>query len=258
MSNIHAEHDSTLEIQSLQRPLTEYSPTLFTSQQLRPESFRTVPFTKNPPGWILGVILICLILIAWTHVFYSNRIRLMFKAPFSQRNVNQLLRDGNIMTERFTLTYSAVYILTFSLLLFEINRILVGFRFTHLNDMTIFGILNLFVIGYYVLKMCVIWFLGSVFKTRETTLNYQLNLMILSMITGPVLLVFLIPFLFIPDIKLLYMSIMAAGILLLFRFVRGFFIGMSLTKFSYLFLFVYLCSLEILPVLILVKILLIF
>lgn len=258
MSKIYTAHDSTLEIQSLQRPLTEYSPTLFSSQQLRPESIKNVTFTKNPPDWILIVILICLALIAWTHVFYSKRIRLMYRAPFSQRNMNQLLREGDIMTERFTLTYCIVYILTFSLLIYEINRVLVGFRFSNLNDLTIFGVLNLLVIGYYALKICLILFLGSVFKTRETTLNYLLNLLIFSMIAGPLLLVFLIPFLFMPDNIFLYMSILAAGLLLLFRFVRGFFIGMTLTKFSYLFLFVYLCSLEILPVLVLVKILLIF
>ncbi len=258
MHNIQSAHDTTVEIQSLQRPLPEYSPTLFTAHQLRPDSFHITPATKNPPDWILVIILICLALIAWTHVFYSKRIQQMFKAPFSQRNVNQLLRDGDIMTERFTLTYSVVYILMFSLLLYEINLHLAGFRIRSLDDLTFFGILNLLVIGYYTLKMSLIWFLGTVFKTRETTLNYQINLMIISMIAGPVLLIFMIPFLFISDVKLLYLNLLVAGLLLLFRFVRGFFIGMNLTKFSYLFLFVYLCSLEILPVFILVKLLLIF
>jgi hypothetical protein len=42
----------------------------------------------------------------------------------------------------------------------------------------------------------------------------------------------------------------------IFRLVRGFLIGISMTKFSWLFLFVYLCSLEILPLVILMKVVL--
>jgi hypothetical protein len=38
--------------------------------------------------------------------------------------------------------------------------------------------------------------------------------------------------------------------------LRGFLIGISITKFSWLFLFVYLCTLEILPLVVFLKVVL--
>jgi hypothetical protein len=63
--------------------------------------------------------------------------------------------------------------------------------------------------------------------------------------------------LYLNSVFLLYFSLIIFMLFFAFRFVKGFFIGTAVTKFSYLFLFVYLCSLEILPLLIIIKLLLI-
>jgi len=95
--------------------------------------------------------------------------------------------------------------------------------------------------------------LGIVFKTKETTYNYLLNLMIFAIITGPVILFFLVFIVYLKTPAILYLCLAIIILLFIFRFIRGFLIGMALTRFSYLLLFVYLCSLEILPLLVLLK-----
>jgi hypothetical protein len=81
-------------------------------------------------------------------------------------------------------------------------------------------------------------------------------MLLFALITGPVLLVAMVFVVYLNSITLIQISLVVFLAILLFRFIRGFFIGMALRKFSYLFLFVYLCSLEILPLLVLIKILL--
>jgi hypothetical protein len=76
------------------------------------------------------------------------------------------------------------------------------------------------------------------------------------MLTGPVLLIFTVLIIYI-NIPFIYITaIVIVALIFVIRFFRGFLIGMALTKFSYLLLFVYLCSLEILPLLVVVKVML--
>jgi hypothetical protein len=95
--------------------------------------------------------------------------------------------------------------------------------------------------------------LGIVFKTKETTYNYLLNQLIFAIITGPILLFFLVLIVYLESPLILYFCLTIIAIIYTFRFFRAFLIGLALTKFSYLLLFVYLCSLEILPLLVLLK-----
>jgi hypothetical protein len=120
----------------------------------------------------------------------------------------------------------------------------------------LFGILVIINLVMTTAKVALVQLLGAIFKTRTTTANYLLNLLIFGLLSGPILLTFLVFSIYLTSITLLYSCMLVWLLILVFRFVRGFFIGMALTKFSYLFLFVYLCSLEILPLLVLVKVLL--
>jgi hypothetical protein len=54
------------------------------------------------------------------------------------------------------------------------------------------------------------------------------------------------------------MSIILVLVLLLFRFYRSFIVGLSNRRFSILYLFLYLCALEIVPFLLLIKLVLLF
>jgi hypothetical protein len=83
-----------------------------------------------------------------------------------------------------------------------------------------------------------------------------LNMLIFIIINGIILLPALVGIVYLNSTIILYITLIICVLLFIFRFMRGFFIGLTLTKFSYLFLFVYLCTLEIMPVLMLIKLLL--
>jgi len=250
------DHDTTFFLESLASPPIEYTQSVFGAHLLHSGSFKPKEHPKYTQDWILGILLFCFVLIAWTQFFYFKRIRQIFKAPFSKRFLNQLLRDGNLFNERVSLTFGLVYLLTVSLLLLQMNERIWGFDFFSLHGIPLFLVILLFFMGYWLIKVLLIRFLGIVFRTRETTYNYLLNLLIFCLITGPVTLLFLVVIIYLKSDFLLYFCLIVFSLLFFFRVMRGFFVGIRLRKFSYLFLFVYLCSLEILPLLVLIKLLL--
>ena len=256
MSRINSSTDTTLTLQSTVYPKPVYVKTIFQAHLLQPTDFQINDVHKSQPDWILAIFVLCFILLAWVQVFYHNRIQQIFRAPFSKRFINQLTRDGNLFMERVAVALGLVYMLTFSLLLYECNEQILGFTFSQVSGISLFGLITLLNVGVLAAKVALVQLLGVIFKTRETTGNYLLNLLIFALLTGPLLLIALIFIVYLKSLLLLHICLFIFVSLFVFRFIRGFFIGMALTKFSYLFLFVYLCSLEILPLLVLIKILL--
>ncbi|MEI7662686.1 MAG: DUF4271 domain-containing protein [Bacteroidota bacterium] len=255
-TRIRYDTDTTLSMQSMASPGVIYSKSIFTAHQLHPHNTNAIKTAPLQPDWIMGLLLFCFVLLAWTQVFYHKRIVQVYRAPFSRRFINQLTRDGNLFKERISLTLGIVYILTFSLLLFEFNVQILGLEFHLFPGYALFWVITLANIAIMAVKVSLVELMGIIFKTRETTYNYLLNLLIFALLSAPLMLVVLVFVLYLKIHLLLYICLILYALLFLFRFVRGFFIGMTLTKFSYLFLFVYLCSLEILPLLVIIKILL--
>ena len=258
MSRIHVTHDTTLWMQSLALPQMEHAPSLFTSHHLSPGPYHHEKLQKYPPDWVPGIVILCFILLAWTQLFYNKRVLQIFKAPFSKRFHNRLVRDGNLFKERVSLTLGTVYLLSGTLLLYQLSERFPNTVFPEFQGITRYLVALLFIPGYWAVKIMMVWFLGFVFKTRETTNNYLLNMLVFCLVTGPVLLIFLVIILYTRSPFLIDVCLIVVALIFFFRIVRGFIIGSRLRKFSYLFLFVYLCSLEILPLLLLIKILLIY
>lgn len=247
--------DTTATLQSAGFTLPSHVPSMFTGHQLQPDDFGTARPHRTQPDWIFAVLLICFVLIAWARVFYHKRLHQVFLAPFSRRFINQLMRDGNLFRERVAIALGIVYVMTFALLLYQWNEMRLGFIFNGIPGPYLYLLIIMTIIGGLTAKVTLVNVLGIIFRTKETTYNYLLNLMIFALVTGPVLLAALVFIVYLQSVLLLYICLGIYLLLFSIQFIKGFFIGLTLTKFSYLFLFVYLCSLEILPFLVLVKIL---
>jgi Domain of unknown function (DUF4271) len=249
--------DSTANFQSLLSPGIPSAQSFFTSHQLKTQGIRPVLFKQYQPDWILGLLLLCFILLAWVQVFYRRRLRQILTAPFSKRFLSQLVRDGDLFSERIAVATGFIYLVSTSLFLYQLYELaLLKDAGKLLQGFTLFAMISIFVLGFWVLKIGLIRFLSFIFRTRQTTREYLLNILIFNILTGIFLLPLLIFVLYLKSVMFLWVCMIIFALFFLFRFVRGLLIGISITKFSYLFLFVYLCSLEILPLLILIKIVL--
>jgi hypothetical protein len=248
-------HDTVSEIQSsVGKPDREIR-SFFTSHALKPGSqIEPDPAARFQPDWIFGLLIFCFLLQAWVQFLYRKRFRQLLLAPFSKRFLNQLSREGNLFNERLALALGMVYIICMSLLVFEINSLMLGGQVPPmLNPFTFFLLIMVAIIAFWMLKISGILFAGMVFRTDATTNMYLLNVLVANITTGLILLPVLVMVIYLKSVLFLYVSLSILALSLLFLFFRGFFIGLSLTKFSYVFLFVYLCTLEILPLIIMTK-----
>jgi hypothetical protein len=249
-------HDTTSGMESIVFPARPVVTSFFTSHLLKPDQLNPVYFIKFQPDWILALFLISFGLIAWIQVTYSKRLRQILLAPYSRRFLNQLIRDGNIINERISIALVIVYFTGISLFLYQINILIVHHPIYNLTGFPLYLTMALSLLIYWLVKILVIRVLGIIFKTSQATYEYILNIFILIMVSGILFLPLMVLTVYLKSIFLIYTCLIIFILLFIFRFIRGFIIGISVSRFSYLLLFVYLCSLEILPVIILAKLIL--
>jgi hypothetical protein len=252
-------HDTTIEGKTIVYNIPAEVSSFFTGHQLRAGKVEPAPENKYQPDWILGLIILCFVIQAWIQFFYRKRLQQVIFSPFSKRFMNQLVREGNLFNERLSVALGVIYFIGMALLIFEANDLILGGHTPpYLNGFSFYLLILLVVILYWLVKVMIISILGVVFQTSATTRMYLLNVLVLNTITGLLLLPLLVFVIYLKSIFFLYISLTLFTVSFAFLLIRGFLIGLSLTKFSYIFLFVYLCSLEILPLIILIKFSLIF
>jgi hypothetical protein len=234
-------------------PVPQYETSLFSEHKLQIRDFHISAHQHYPSDWIVISFLASLIIVAWLQFFYFKRLRQIYYAPLSQRFLNILTKDGSLFKERIAVALTLIYMFTFSLLLSMILKNFIPETLSRFHDFQIFAICATSLVFFWLLKISAIWFLGIVFRTIPSTQDYLQNILAFSFITGLILLPLLILAVFLHSNILLYIILIIIGLLYFFRVMRGVFIGISLKKFSWLFLFVYLCTLEILPLLVILK-----
>jgi hypothetical protein len=256
MNRLHATPDTTFPQQSIAWPSKTYTPSFFKGHSLHTEIHTGSLREPHHADWVTGVLIIFFMLLAWTQFLYGKRVKQIFLAPHSIRFLSQLTREGNLFKERVAVALGIVYLFSLPLLIIQINTILFKGTKSDVDQLKLFFGAAAFLLLYWLVKISLIRFLGFVFNTKTTTREYLLNILIFSLITGIVLLPFLVVINYTHSFFVLVAALSVVAILFLYRLVKGFFIGITLTKFSYLFLFVYLCALEILPLLVIIKLLL--
>jgi hypothetical protein len=249
--------DSTGDFQSLLSPSPAPVHSFFTSHELKAKDIHPHPFVKFQPDWILGLLLLCFILLAWVQVFYRWRFRQILVAPFSRRFLSQLVRDGDLFSERISLAAGFIYFICVALFFYQLSELVFHKEpQKYIQGLELFALICIFLLGFWIFKVTLIWFLSFIFRTGQTSREYLLNILIINISTGILLLPFLVFDVYLKCAAFLWICLIIFILLFVFRLIRGFLIGISITKFSYVFLFVYLCTLEILPLIVLLKVVL--
>jgi hypothetical protein len=247
-------HDTTLIYQSL--PIIEKPSTrsFLTHHLLKPSSIGPHVINRPQTDWILGTFIVWISIIAWVRFFYGKRFKLLLQAPFSRRSQNQLLREGDLFSERISVGVGFIYFIGMSLLIFQVyNHLFDNSLPASFTGFTFYLFILAILLAYWVVKVIMMLFLGSVFRTKPTTQEYLINIIVINAVTGIVLLPAMVLNIYLQSDKVLFITLGIIGLFFLFRFIKGFLTGLSLTKFSYIFLFVYLCTLEIVPLILVVK-----
>ena len=193
------------------------------------------------------LLLVSFFLIALLKGLYWKHAKLLFMGVFAQRYANQFLREENAFTER-------VNAITFFLM--SINFTLIILKITQSFELLSVGLTLVYVSGFFLFKMGLIKLLGFILKTKDLSkLAVFFSLLFdrtLGFILFP-LVVLLYFFSFEVSTIVLVISFVLFLILILMKLFWLWKIGTNSFGLPQFYIFLYLCTLEIFPLLILGK-----
>ena len=199
------------------------------------EKQKVEPMLRQAHGndWLTILLLVCVAILAWIRFYYTRRLRQLFRAVYARHHVNQLVRDGNLSSERISFGLGLILVTGAGTLIFKLAggnlNVLIGIKSSFLTFMVITSALSLF----WILKLL-------------TNVLYNIT-------AGLVAFPFIIAWHFSQLQVLLYVILAIFLIAAAMRMLRNISIGLSVQSFSVVYLFLYLCTLEILPVLFVYK-----
>jgi len=204
------------------------------------------------PDWIFYVILFSLVILGFIQVFYPKRFRLILRAVFTRNSANQLNREGDVFRERIGFGLFIISLLSISTFVFILFWFFTKISL-HMSAARLFISISILVFLIWGIKFLITNILGDIFHTRSNAKAIQLSNFLIHIFSGLLMLLFLFPILYVNPERFIYIALIGLLILFIIKIIRGFIIGSSGSGFSLLHLFLYLCTLEILPYILLIK-----
>lgn len=206
--------------------------------------------------WISGLLILCFILLAFARAFYNKRLQQFFKSFFSSRFQHMMQRDRHIFKDRVSIPLFIIYCISFSLFVHQsIIYFFPGYDFP-VDNISLFLLIIFSVLLLSLLKILIILIYGMVFKSNYIRSEIIVTNFVFNVVFGILLLPILIINIFLPSPFFLYLGFFLWLSSLLYKGLRQIFTRIPDTKFSLFNRFIYLCTFEITPVLVLIKLVL--
>lgn len=228
-----------------------FTKSLFSGHQLRPQDHR-LPVQQNIPDyqsqpWIFAVFVIQLLMLAGIMGYFRMGFFNQLGALVSTKNLIALEKEGNPIYQTHTLLTFLVYVLSSGAAV----TVAAG-RFWTVDDYSpviIFLVASALVGGWFLIKVVLFGLLGRASRESINSRRYVMNMAVYNGLAGllvlPVAIVGAyrnIPYLF------TFLVVAVAGLYII-RAVRGVWITQRNSPFPGLYIILYLCTLEIMPVL---------
>ncbi|MCD4724816.1 MAG: DUF4271 domain-containing protein [Bacteroidales bacterium] len=206
------------------------------------------------PAWVAGVIVLCFILLAWGRLFFRYRLGMIFRSVFAKNYANQLIREGNLFNERIALVLFLIYLAVISLFVYLAIPVFEP-DLSYIPEYLLYPVIFGFFLGLWFLKVFIVKSLSRLFNTTEHSRDMLSNMYLFNLFAGITLLPIVACMAYAQLEIFFYIGLIIIVLIYFFRIIREAIIGFSVINFSVLHLILYLCTLEILPMIVLAKIL---
>lgn len=230
---------------------------IYKGHLLRPNHDEPLLRNDISPFWMFPILILVLIVFTWLKVFYTKYFSQMFQAFTNNNLTNQIVRDENMLIQRASVYLSLVFNLIAAMFLYLVSIHYewplagIGYGFSR------FIFFAIIVSAAYTFKFLLLKFCGWLFDQDREMATYIFNIFLINNVLGIVLLPFILLLAYNQSILASYLvtlCLILAGMAFLYRVYRGILVGFNAMTFSPLYLFLYLCTLEIAPLLILIRI----
>ena len=207
----------------------------------------------NTQNWMIGIFVIVFILFSIFKVFYRNYVGQIFKTAFNFGESKRMFQERSLGFTHAAIGLYIVFYFMFGIFLYQIADFF-SFHFYSVEWKNyVFIIVGLFF--FMTVKKTLYFFMGYVTMSSSETYEYIFNTNNYNRVLGLFLFPVCLIIAFIPRVQQEYLFIIGIAIFLFLYFLllfRG--IKILLRKhFSIFYLILYLCCLEILPILYLYK-----
>jgi hypothetical protein len=228
-----------------------FSPNLLKINSTNPSSY-----SQPVPDWFTFFFILTLVGITAIRVFYQKIFSQIFAAFLSLAVTNQVVRDENILVQRATVLLNIIFYGIAALFLYLVS---VHFNWNHpfINE----GIFRFFIFAimiacFYSVKMIILKVLSIILEVDKPVSIYIFSIFLINNVVGLILLPMIailayVSFQFSGVLFILCLGVSVAGFI--YCMTRAFNIALSLPRVSLYYLFLYFCTLEIAPVLLILK-----
>jgi len=205
------------------------------------------------PLWVLFLVLGLFLMLAVVKIVFPVDFSMIAQAFYKDRLLMQISKDDNMANSWSYILLYLIFSATLSLFI-----LITEAGFTNINMLSPVNYLKLagLVTVLFILKILAIRFIAFVFLINRIVREYIAVIYLiyfnsLFVLMPLLIIVTLIPETYFKTVLILFSVIMS--IMFIYRFIRTAINFVGNSKFSIFYLFLYLCSLEVAPILILVK-----
>lgn len=202
--------------------------------------------------WLTLIVFIWLTVLAYVRMSYPLRFKQFLGNLVSEQYVNLYAREERWLFNNFNVPIGVLFLMSLSLVTVRLNHF---FSWIPNDDLPTFTILVFIFLGLYLLRTAIVLFLGRLFRI-ETTTRYALlrrysNAVLVSGIWfGAAVLSIYLPS---GQNWALYTGLATGSVLLLWGYVQILRKLLKQTRLYFYYLILYICALEIAPILLIAK-----
>ena len=231
-----------------------FKPYYFNNPALKKAILRTGKLRYTRDVWPLWVIIALVVYTAILNRVIRNDIYLLVTTFYNRRSLVKASREDSFLNSWAFIFLFILFGLTIGLFIYQLTA-WYGIKYP-ISGFGLFMLFSVAVIALFILKILSIRFLGFIFDIKRFLRDY---------ISVLYLTYFNIAFLFLPVVvgfsllssayipHLIVFAVCLASLIFLIQYVRTAIKIISNIRFQKIYLFIYLCALEICPILILIK-----
>ncbi len=209
------------------------------------------------PDWFTIILILMVAGITIIKMLYNKIFRQLFEAFYSLAVSNQVVRDENILVQRASVLLNIVFYGIAALFLYYVSVKYEWSRPFYNQGIFRFFLFAILIACFYSIKMLLIKLLGHILEIEKPVAVYIFNIFLINNILGMVLIPVIVLLAFAPAMYATYILYVGVACILaafFYRVFRAFTIGLGMSLSSLYYLFLYFCTLEIAPVLLIAKI----
>ncbi len=209
------------------------------------------------PDWILYILIALLLVLSWLRLTYNKYIGHLFEAAFNYQSAQQVYTDPGIIQKRIFLLFNILYCISGGLYLYLLFSFF-GWYPAALNGYTLLLAATGFLSSLMLVRVILLSLTAHIFNRQKLFREYLFHTFLYNKIAGIIVLPFILGIAYskglISEI-LIYASLSAVFAVFILRLLRLLiFIFKNVVLLFYLIL--YLCTLEILPLLVIARLIL--